>query len=66
MLGDIREEWERVFASAGGACTTVPALFLPLLIASGDSVLVNSSGLASGPATIRKRCWARSQILMRM
>src|ERR1035441_1638399 len=45
LLGDSREEWERVFAIRWWGVYYCARVFLPLLIASGDGVLVNTSGM---------------------
>jgi len=46
-----REEWERTFAINWGGVYACARVFLPLLIASGDGVLVNTSGVAGFWAT---------------
>jgi len=43
FVGGSREEWERVFAIGWWGAYYCARVFLPLLIASGDGVLVNTS-----------------------
>ena len=45
FIGDSRNEWERVFAIRWWGVYYCARVFLPLLIASGDGVLVNTSGM---------------------
>jgi NAD(P)-dependent dehydrogenase (short-subunit alcohol dehydrogenase family) len=45
FVKDSREEWERTFAVDWGGVYHCARVFLPLLIASGDGVLVNTSSL---------------------
>jgi NAD(P)-dependent dehydrogenase (short-subunit alcohol dehydrogenase family) len=45
VIGDSREEWERVFAIRWWGVYHCARVFLPLLMASGDGVLVNTSGM---------------------
>jgi len=47
FVKDSREEWERTFAINWGGVYTCARVFLPLLIASADGVLVNTSSVAS-------------------
>jgi NAD(P)-dependent dehydrogenase (short-subunit alcohol dehydrogenase family) len=51
FVKDSREEWERTFAINWGGVYNCARVFLPLLIASGDGVLVNTSGVAGFWAT---------------
>ena len=44
--GEAREEWERTFAINWWGVYFCARTFLPLLIASGDGVLVNTSSVA--------------------
>jgi NAD(P)-dependent dehydrogenase (short-subunit alcohol dehydrogenase family) len=45
FVRDTREAWERTFAAARRSVYYVARAFLPLLIASGDGVLVNTSSV---------------------
>src|SRR4029077_78319 len=45
FVTDSREEWERTFAVDWWGVYYCPRVFLPLLIASGDGVLVNTSSV---------------------
>jgi NAD(P)-dependent dehydrogenase (short-subunit alcohol dehydrogenase family) len=56
FVKDSRQEWERTFAINWWGVYFCARTFLPLLIASGDGVLVNTSGVAgfwatAGPGT---------------
>ncbi len=51
FVKDSREEWERTFAINWWGVYFCARTFLPLLIASGDGVLVNASGVAGFWAT---------------
>src|ERR1700722_17851280 len=51
FVKDSREEWERTFAINWGGVYHCARAFLPLLIASGDGVLVNISSAAAFWAT---------------
>jgi NAD(P)-dependent dehydrogenase (short-subunit alcohol dehydrogenase family) len=51
FVKDSREEWERTFAINWWGVYFCARTFLPLLIASGDGVLVNTSSVASFWAT---------------
>jgi NAD(P)-dependent dehydrogenase (short-subunit alcohol dehydrogenase family) len=51
FVKDSRQEWERTFAINWGGVYFCARTFLPLLIASGDGVLVNTSSVASFWAT---------------
>ena len=51
FVNDAREEWERTFAINWGGVYLCARTFLPLLIASGDGVLVNTSSVAAFWAT---------------
>ncbi|HUB43230.1 MAG TPA: SDR family oxidoreductase [Streptosporangiaceae bacterium] len=51
FVKDSRQEWERTFAVNWGGVYNCARTFLPLLIASGDGVLVNTSSVASFWAT---------------
>jgi NAD(P)-dependent dehydrogenase (short-subunit alcohol dehydrogenase family) len=51
FVKDSREEWERTFAINWGGVYFCARTFLPLLIASGDGVLVNTSSVAGFWAT---------------
>ncbi len=51
FVKDSREEWERTFAINWGGVYFCARTFLPLLIASGGGVLVNTSSVASFWAT---------------
>ena len=56
FVKDSRQEWERTFAINWGGVYYCARTFLPLLIASGDGILVNSSSVAgfwatAGPGT---------------
>jgi NAD(P)-dependent dehydrogenase (short-subunit alcohol dehydrogenase family) len=45
FVGDSEKEWERVFSIRWWGVYYCARVFLPLLIASGDGVLVNTSGM---------------------
>jgi NAD(P)-dependent dehydrogenase (short-subunit alcohol dehydrogenase family) len=51
FVKDSREEWERTFAINWGGVYFCARTFLPLLIASGDGVLVNTGSVAGFWAT---------------
>jgi len=51
FVKDPREEWERTFSINWGGVYFCARTFLPLLIASGDGILVNTSGVAGFWAT---------------
>jgi NAD(P)-dependent dehydrogenase (short-subunit alcohol dehydrogenase family) len=51
FVKDPRKEWERTFAINWGGVYFCARTFLPLLIASGDGVLVNTSSVAGFWAT---------------
>jgi NAD(P)-dependent dehydrogenase (short-subunit alcohol dehydrogenase family) len=51
FVKDSREEWERTFAINWGGVYYCARVFLPLLIASGGGVLVNTSAVAGFWAT---------------
>jgi NAD(P)-dependent dehydrogenase (short-subunit alcohol dehydrogenase family) len=51
FVKDSRQEWERTFAINWGGVYFCARAFLPLLIASGDGVLVNMSSVAGFWAT---------------
>src|SRR5271170_3262917 len=51
FVKDSREEWERTFAINWRGVYLCARVFLPLLIASGDGVLVNMSSVAGFWAT---------------
>ena len=51
FVKDSRQEWERTFAINWGGVYNCARTFLPLLIASGDGVLVNTSSVAGFWAT---------------
>jgi NAD(P)-dependent dehydrogenase (short-subunit alcohol dehydrogenase family) len=51
FVKDSRQEWERTFAINWGGVYFCARTFLPLLIASGDGVLVNTSSVTSFWAT---------------
>jgi NAD(P)-dependent dehydrogenase (short-subunit alcohol dehydrogenase family) len=51
FVKDSRQEWERTFAINWGGVYFCARTFLPLLIASGDGVLVNTSSVAGFWAT---------------
>jgi NAD(P)-dependent dehydrogenase (short-subunit alcohol dehydrogenase family) len=51
FVKDSREEWERTFAINWRGVFLCARTFLPLLVASGDGVLVNTSSVASFWAT---------------
>jgi NAD(P)-dependent dehydrogenase (short-subunit alcohol dehydrogenase family) len=51
FVKDSREEWERTFAINWGGVYFCARTFLPLLIASGDGVLVNTSSVSGFWAT---------------
>jgi len=51
FVKDSRQEWERTFAINWWGVYFCARAFLPLLIASGDGVLVNTSGVAGFWAT---------------
>ena len=52
FLNDSREEWERTFAVDWWGVYHCARVFLPLLIASGDGVLVNTSSVNGFWATL--------------
>jgi NAD(P)-dependent dehydrogenase (short-subunit alcohol dehydrogenase family) len=52
FVKDSRQEWERTFAINWGGVYYCARVFLPLLIASGDGILVNTSSLNGLWATL--------------
>ena len=60
-IGGSREVWERVFAVDWWGVYYCARVFLPLLIASAEGVLVNTSSVNGLWATAHRRRWARTR-----